>query len=161
MSTIHLRPSTRADEPFFRQMELQTTWESLDPADRERLTRSELRDALEATHALLLARAGNQVVIAETGEGERVGLLWFGINRNLITGEDEAWVYNISVVPGHQGQGIGRRLMEHAEVLARAGGFHILGLMVAAHNHRARELYERVGLRATNLVMRKPLRAPE
>jgi ribosomal protein S18 acetylase RimI-like enzyme len=106
----------------------------------------------------LLNRSGTRVIVAENEEGERVGILWFGVNRNLVTGEDEAWVFNVSVVARFQGQGIGRMLMDHAEELARAGGYAVLGLMVSAHNHRARALYEKLDFRATNLIMRKQIK---
>lgn len=157
MSEIRFRPATRADDAFFRELELETTWLSLDPVDRERFRRSDVRDALVETHELLLARPGNQVIVAEDESGERVGLLWFGINRNLITGEDEAWVYNVSVVPAHRRKGIGRKLIEHAEELARRGGFAILGLMVSSHNQAARTLYENLQFETTNHLMRKRL----
>ena len=157
MSHIRLRESTRADQAFFRQMEFETTWASLDPEDLQRLRAADVREALDVTHEILLARPGNRLVIAENDQGERVGLLWFGINRNLVTGEEEAWVYNVSVVSHYRGHGVGQRLMEHAEELARAGGFHTLGLMVASHNTAATRLYERLAFRPTNLVMRKRL----
>jgi ribosomal protein S18 acetylase RimI-like enzyme len=157
VSEIRFRAATRADDAFFRQVEFDTTWASLDPEDRERLGPREVREALDLTHELLLERPGNRIVIAEDEEGVRIGLLWFGVNRNLITGEEEAWVYNVSVLPEYRGRGLGRRLMEHAEELARAGGFHVLGLMVSAHNDPARGLYEKLAFRASNLVMRKRL----
>ena len=155
MSELRFRPATRADDAFFREMEFHTTWESIDAEDRRRLRPAEVRETLKVTHEILLDRPGNQLIVAENAAGDRVGLLWFGINRNLVTGEDEAWVYNVSVVPEHQGKGYGRLLMEHAEALARAGGFHTLGLMVSSHNERARALYERLSFRASNVVMRK------
>jgi ribosomal protein S18 acetylase RimI-like enzyme len=158
---IRLRPAARADDPFFREMEFQTTWESLDDADRRRLGPQDIRDALRITHEVLLSRPGNRIVIAEDEQGERLGLLWFGINRNLVTGQEEAWIYNISVVPEHRGRGIGRVLMEHAEALARDGGFPILGLMVSSHNARARRLYEHLHFEASNIVMRKRLSVEE
>lgn len=157
MSEIRFRPATRADDAFFRKIELETTWQSLDAVDQARFSRDDIRDALEATHEALLARPGNQVIVAEDENGNRVGLLWFGINRNLITGEDEAWVYNVTVVPEHRRKGIGRRLIEHAEKLAREGGFAVLGLMVSSHNTGARALYESLSFEATNLLMRKRL----
>ena len=157
MDEIRFRPSTPADDAFFRRVELHTTWESLDPEDRQRLRPEDVRESLALTHELLLSREGNQVVVAEDERGERLGLLWFGVNRNLVTGEDEAWIFNVTVLPEHQGKGIGRRLMEHAEGLARAGGFRRLGLMVSSHNTRAQRLYENLDYRSTNLVMRKKL----
>lgn len=157
MSEIRFRPATKADDAFFRELELETTWTSLDPSDRERFRRADVREALHLTHELLLARPGNQVIVAENAEGDRVGLLWFGVNRNLITGEDEAWVYNVTVVPAHRRLGVGKKLIEHAEVLARQGGFSILGLMVSSHNDAARKLYESLEFQTANHLMRKRL----
>ena len=51
----------------------------------------------------------------------------------------------------------GKKLMEHAEKLAREGGFRVLGLMVSLHNAEAVSLYEKLDFRATNLLMRKKL----
>ena len=160
MPSFRIRAATRADDLFFRQMELQTTWASLHPEDQKRLRKEDFREALTETHELLLKRPGTQVRVAETEEGQRVGLLWFGVNRNLITGEDEAWIYNVSVVPEFQGQGVGALLVQHAEELAREGGHDVLGLMVAEHNERARRLYEKVDFHTTNRVMRKFLDRP-
>jgi ribosomal protein S18 acetylase RimI-like enzyme len=154
---IRFRPATRADDPFFREMEFCTTWESIDPEERERMRPQRVKETLQVTHEILLDRPGSQVIIAESEAGERVGMLWFGINRNLVTGEDEAWVFNVSVVPECQGTGLGRRIMEHAELLARKGGFKTLGLMVSSHNTRAKALYEKLEFRPTNVVMRKNL----
>ena len=160
MDDLRFRDATRADDLFFRQMELRTTWLSLDPEDAQRLRREEIRDALTETHETLLARPGNRVIIAETDEGERVGMLWFGVNRNLITGEQEAWIYNLSVIDAYQGRGIGRRLLEYGEDLAREAGYPVLGLMVSSHNQRARQIYEAFGFHSTNLVMRKRVPPP-
>lgn len=155
--SIRLRPATPSDNGFFRRLEFQTTWDNLDPEERGRFRPSEIRQAIEATTELLLARPGNQVTIAEDESGRRLGLLWYGLNRNPLTGEEEAWVYSVSVVPEHRGRGVGKRLMAYAEELARNDGHTTLGLMVASHNTRARELYERIGFRANSVLMRKRL----
>lgn len=157
MSELRFRPATRADDAFFRRMEFETTWQSLDAEDQARLKPNEVGEALEETLEILLARPGNQVVVAEDEQGERVGLLWFGVNRNLVSGEDEAWIYNISVVPEMRSRGVGQKLMEEAERLAQTGGFQRVGLMVSAHNTRARSFYERLGFRETNVLLRKPV----
>lgn len=157
MSELRLRPATPADDAFFRKVEFDTTWHSLDEEDRRRLKPEDVKEALRDTHELLLSREGNHVLVAEDEEGRRVGLLWLGVNRNLVSGEEEAWIYNVSVLAEHQGKGYGRRLMEHAERLAREQGFRTLGLLVSSHNERARRLYDKAGFRPTNVVMRKPL----
>ncbi len=157
-ASLRFRPATAADEQFFRKIEFSTTWSSLDPEDRRSLGRSHVEDALEETVAILRARQGNHVIIAENAEGERVGLLWYGCNRNLVTGEEEAWIYNVSVVDDCQGRGYGGQLVRHAEALARKDGYRVLGLMVASHNEPARRLYERLEFQASNFLMRKRLR---
>jgi ribosomal protein S18 acetylase RimI-like enzyme len=154
---IRIRRSTTDDFEYFKEVEFQTTWENLPPEDRERFTPDEVRSALEETHEILLARPGNALFIAETETGQRVGLLWFGGNRNVVTGENEGWIYNVWVEPEFRGRGISVTLMEHGERYAREQGYQILGLMVAVHNTAARRLYEKLSYREGNILMRKRL----
>lgn len=161
MPEIRIRRATERDMPFFRDMELETTWQSLTARERDEVSLERFRAALAETHALLLGRTGNQIYIAEDVEGERVGMLWFGENRNLVTGDDEAWVFGLVVHPAHRGAGIGTQLLAYADQLARSGGYTTLGLMVAAHNDGARRLYSRHGFQETNVVLRRRLAAQE
>src|SRR5438874_9191057 len=157
VSAVRIRPGTDTDMAFFREMEFETTWYNLSPDEQQTTTPAAVREALEVTHELLLGRPGSAIFVAESESGERIGLLWFGENRNLITGESEAWVYNVSVVASHRGKGVGALLMAHAEAYARQLGYRSLGLMVAVHNHGARRLYARLGFAESNLVMRRRL----
>ena len=158
MSEVRIRQGTDADEAFFRDLEMQTTWENLPPDDCERLSPDQVGQALDETHEILLARPGSAIFIAEV-DGERVGLLWFGGNRNLVTGEEEGWIYNVTVAPAFRGRGIGRLLLRHAENYASEQGYAVIGLMVAVHNSVARELYNRLDYRDSNILMRKRLPA--
>jgi ribosomal protein S18 acetylase RimI-like enzyme len=155
---LNIRPATTGDDRFFQEVEFTTTWSSILPADRERLTAEAVKTALQETHESLLNRPKSRVFIAQTPEGRRAGLLWLGVNRNLVSGEDEAWVYNVTVLPEFEGRGIGRELLAFAERLAADEGYRVLGLMVSEHNARARDLYERRGFETTNRLMRKTLR---
>jgi ribosomal protein S18 acetylase RimI-like enzyme len=155
---VRIRLSTDADDPFFRDLEMQTTWENLPPEDCRRLDREQVEQALEETHEILLARPGNVIFVAEV-DGQRAGLLWFGPNRNLVTGEEEGWIYNVTVLPAYRGRGLGRRLMQHAENYAGEQGYAVIGLMVAVHNAAAREFYHRLDFQDSNLLMRKQLPA--
>lgn len=152
---MRIRLATDADMPFFQELEFGTTWESLTERERSITTQGAVREAQRETLDLLLHRPGNAIYIAESPAGERAGMLWFGENRNPLTGEVEAWIYNISVVPAFRGQGVGSLLMAHAEALAREGGYRSLGLMVASHNEGARRLYARLGFDETNVLMRR------
>ncbi len=58
---------------------------------------------------------------------------------------DEYYVSNIGVLPAAQGQGLGKRLLHHADEQARALGLKKVSLMVALENHIAQRLYKRNG----------------
>src|SRR5207245_771275 len=94
LETVRIRRGTEADQAFFRDLEMQTTWENLPPEDCRRLEREQVWEALDETHAFLRARPGNAIFIAEV-DGARAGLLWFGPNRNLVTGEEGGGLYNV------------------------------------------------------------------
>lgn len=53
-------------------------------------------------------------------------------------------VVDVALVPEHQGHGLGTALLEDAMARARALGVPVQ-LMVRAENHRARDLYARLG----------------
>jgi ribosomal protein S18 acetylase RimI-like enzyme len=154
---IRIRKETPEDASYFREVEFQTTWENLDAEEQARFTPARVREALQETHEILLDRPGNTIFIAESEDGQRAGLLWFGERRNLATGEIEAWIYNVTVSEAFRGQGVGALLMQHAEAFARDEGYRTIGLMVALHNRAARRLYERLDYHKGNLLMRKRL----
>lgn len=156
--SIFIREGTPEDAEFFLEVEEQTTWESLPPAKCAVMSRSELREKLLETHGMLLSCPGNIFFIAQNAEtGARAGLLWLGPRHNLLTGEHEAWIYNVTVVPECRGCGVAKSLMAHAESYAREQGYSIIGLSVAVHNEIARGLYQRLDYREDNILMRKPL----
>ena len=155
---ISIREGTAEDAEFFLEMEVQTTWESLPLAKRAEMSRPDLRASLLETHGLLLSCAGNIFFIAQNEiTRERAGLLWLGPRHNLLSGEHEAWIYNVTVVPECRGCGVGKSLMAHAESYAREQGYAVIGLSVAVHNEVARGLYQRLDYREDNILMRKPL----
>jgi ribosomal protein S18 acetylase RimI-like enzyme len=156
--SIHIREGTSDDAAFFLEMEEQTTWESLPPDKASAMKREQLREKLLETHGLLLECPGNVFFIAENEQtNERAGLLWLGPRHNLITGEHEAWIYNVTVVPQCRGCGVAKKMMAHAEDYARAQGYSVIGLSVAVHNNVARGLYQRLEYSESNILMRKAL----
>ena len=54
-------------------------------------------------------------------------------------------IHDLAVLPGHRGQGAGRRLLEEVERKAREMGCCKLTLEVQEHNHRARQVYAAAG----------------
>jgi len=53
----------------------------------------------------------------------------------------------VCVMPGYQGSGVGRHLMEHSIQALRRRNYESLSLTVTSVNKRAVELYERLGFR--------------
>ncbi|CAN5119336.1 ribosomal protein S18-alanine N-acetyltransferase [soil metagenome] len=60
-------------------------------------------------------------------------------------GVDEMHLLNITVAPGHQGQGMARRLLDEVCELCRRRGCSQLWLEVRLSNQRARAVYARYG----------------
>lgn len=149
-----IRLGTDEDAEFFFDLEEQTTWDNLPCACGTPWDRDQIRESLCATHRAMLDLPGNILFIAEA-DGVRAGMLWFGNRRNLITGEDEGWVYNVTVLPHFRRRGIARILLHHVEEYARAEGYRVLGLSVAVHNEQAQRLYQEIGYEESNVLMRK------
>jgi ribosomal protein S18 acetylase RimI-like enzyme len=55
------------------------------------------------------------------------------------------WVHKVATHPDNQGQGIGRRLMSHAETALRSLGCVKLNLQVRSHNDPAAHFYTSIG----------------
>ena len=60
---------------------------------------------------------------------------------------DHLLVENVAVSPAFQGRGLGRKLMEHAETLARALGFDTIRLYTNQRFTENIELYRKLGYR--------------
>ena len=70
---------------------------------------------------------------------------------------EHALIGELSVLPMHQGHGIGKALLDHATAHARAAGATNLRLMVAAPNEGALRLYTREGFAPRVVLMTKML----
>jgi ribosomal protein S18 acetylase RimI-like enzyme len=79
-----------------------------------------------------------QVTVAERG-GEIVGLVVLG------AGDEGFVVDNVAVDPAHQGSGVGRALLEHAEEAAWRAGFDSIYLYTHEKMTENQALYARIG----------------
>jgi ribosomal protein S18 acetylase RimI-like enzyme len=68
------------------------------------------------------------------------------LNSRVATGVGHTT--QICALPGFQGQGLGRRLMEASLQALRVRNFHTVSLTVTSNNERAVRLYERLGFAA-------------
>ncbi|HEX7368830.1 MAG TPA: GNAT family N-acetyltransferase, partial [Rhodanobacteraceae bacterium] len=67
-------------------------------------------------------------------------------------------ISDLAVAPGHDGQGIGRALLDHAAAWAKSNECKLLTLSVFPGNARARALYARSGFSDDLVRMAKPLK---
>ncbi len=109
------------------------------PGNRSDLIRDHLQPLLDRTemgdnHRSSLAIIDNGTPIAAIIISLRDGLPPFG----------GPWISEIWVEPKHQGQGIAKYLIAHAQVKLKADGYSSLGLAVTNGN-QAKQLYENTG----------------
>lgn len=108
------------------------------------------------------AREG-QVVVVDFGRGAVASLTGYKIGSEPVAiGEDfpalfrplqelenkalESWYVNVlACYPDYRAQGLGSRLLDLADEIARAESLHRMSVIVASNNHGARRLYERKG----------------
>jgi len=93
-------------------------------------------------------------VVDET-TGQKVGRIWYANPPGPRS--DMLWIYDIEIDEAQRGKGYGTAALKLAEQKAKELGKKRMGLHVFAHNPRAKELYERLGYRATNISMSKDL----
>ncbi len=74
-----------------------------------------------------------------------VGLILVTLREELMSHAPSAHLEAIVVAPEARGTGLGRRLLQRAEVMAAERGALSLSLHVFANNHRARSLYDASG----------------
>lgn len=88
-------------------------------------------------------QAGRRLMLVADLHSFPVGQVWLDV-----TPAEYAYLYALRVMEPLQGLGIGTRLIESAELLARSHSYRHMQLAVEKTNAQARRLYERLGFRA-------------
>jgi ribosomal protein S18 acetylase RimI-like enzyme len=127
--TSELRPATEADVPRLGEL--------VDAAYGHYVERIGARPRPMTDDYAEVVRV-REVTVAERG-GEVIGLVALGVT-------DEGFVVdNIAVDPRHQGTGVGRALLKHAEAEARRAGFDSIYLYTHETMSENLDLYRRIG----------------
>lgn len=98
-----------------------------------------------ASVAREIVRSDSEVVVAR--DGDRI--VGFGIMRFLA---DDAHLLLLAVSQTHQRQGLGTRILEWLETMARTAGVFRVHLEVRVTRHAARNFYKRMGYREIRLL---------
>jgi ribosomal protein S18 acetylase RimI-like enzyme len=129
MSDVRLRPATAADVPRLTEL-VQAAYghyiERLDGPPRPMTD-----DYAEVVRS-------HRVIVAVRG-GTILGLVVLGV------GDEGFFVDNVAVDPAHQGIGVGKALLEHAETAARDAGFGSIYLYTHERMVENLALYSRIG----------------
>lgn len=153
---IRIRPAIADDKDFILSLTPRFVSFDLPKGRRKGETQAAIRADIE--HAWDDAPPSDHFFVAEDAAATRIGFLHLQVQRDFFSGARACHVSDLAVAPGHDGRGIGRALLAHAETWARAHRCKLLTLSVFPGNTRARSLYERSGF-ATDLVrMTKSLR---
>jgi ribosomal protein S18 acetylase RimI-like enzyme len=129
MSEAQLRPATASDVPALGEL--------VDAAYRHYVERIGGRPRPMTDDYAEVVRS-RTVTVAERA-GEIVGLIVLDRQGH------EVVIDNVAVHPAHQGSGVGRALLEHAEDTARAAGLRSVCLYTHERMFENLALYERVG----------------
>jgi GNAT superfamily N-acetyltransferase len=153
--SIAIRPATPGDTDFILSLTPRFVAFQLPKGRRKRETLAAIRADIE--RALREAPPGDHFFVSEDSSGQHTGFLHLQVQRDFFSGKRACHVADLAVAPGHDGHGIGRALLAHAEAWASRNRCKLLTLSVFPGNTRARALYERTGFTADLLRMAKPV----
>lgn len=95
--------------------------------------------------------------VAEDTDGERVGFIHLQRTVDFFTGQSNCHISDLAVASRHEGKGVGKALLAHAETWAAEHGCRLLTLAVFPGNERARALYAAAGYATDLLRLAKPV----
>ena len=151
---ISIREAKESELPRIREWSIEELPAELDD-DELRFTQR-AKEAFGKRLDALLTRSGNKFYVAQLGQDEQIaGYLWFGVSERPFSGMRIGWVYDIMVLPGHRGKGVGEALMRHALKVSKERGYAQTGLMVNQKNKVAWTLYEKLGFQTEYRVMNR------
>ena len=95
--------------------------------------------------------------VAEDADGERAGFIHLQRSVDFFTGHGNCHISDLAVAAPHEGTGVGKALLAHAEKWAAQHGCRLLTLAVFPGNERARALYAAAGYATDLLRLAKPV----
>jgi GNAT superfamily N-acetyltransferase len=152
---IGIRPAIASDTDFILSLTPRFVSFELPKGRSKRGVQAAIRADIE--RALREPSPGDHFFVAEDPARRPTGFLHVQVQRDFFSGVRACHIADLAVAPGHDGHGIGRALLSHAQTWARTNRCKLLTLSVFPDNARARALYERSGFVPDLLRMVKPL----
>jgi ribosomal protein S18 acetylase RimI-like enzyme len=129
LSAVSLRPATVADAPRLAELVQAAYGHYVDRLGGPPRPMTDDYAEVVRTH---------RVIVAEHG-GEILGLVVLGVD------DERFLIDNVAVDPSHQGTGVGKALLEHAEIAARDAGFDSIYLYTHERMTENLAMYSRAG----------------
>lgn len=148
---VSIRKARQDELDVIKRLSAKQTLLELDEYERQEKERVEEED-LDRLEAFF-KKEGNEFYVAETGDGEMAGYVWWGVSQRPFSGIKIGWIYDIEVLPSYRGRGVGEALMRHVLGVSRSRGFYQTGLMVNEKNRAAWSLYEKLGFHTEHRIM--------
>jgi ribosomal protein S18 acetylase RimI-like enzyme len=154
--TVRLRPLTAEEYPAFLAASKAGYAEGIEVhgGQTHEAAQQKAEADFPAVLPLGLDTPGHFIFTVEAA-GVAVGRLWLADRQ--IAGRRVLYIYDVSILPEHQGRGYGRAAMQLAEAEARARGIGRIELNVFGGNDVARGLYRSLGYVETSAQMAKVL----
>lgn len=152
---ITIRPATAADTDFILSLVPRFVSFALPKGRGKRKTLAAIRADIE--RVLRETSPSDHFFIADGGTGTRTGFLHLQVQHDFFSGVRACHVADLAIAQEHEGHGIGRVLLTHAQQWAMVNRCKLLTLSVFPGNTRARALYERAGYVTDLIRMAKPL----
>lgn len=95
-------------------------------------------------------------VLLDDGE-KKIGMLWMGKTKDQFTCDDIGYLLGIFIEKRLRGRGLGRSLLESAEIWCKNKGLVSMTMNVGSVNERAIALYESSGYAPQTIVMKRQL----
>jgi len=134
---LEVRDATRDDIPVLVDLYTAAGLDTRGPHDEA---------TMQVNWSRMRAAAPGSRVFIFSVDGRPVGTYSLFILPLLAhAGAPEALVEDVAVHPASQGQGVGRRMMEHAMALAREAGCYKLALSSNQRREGAHAFYDRLG----------------
>ncbi len=157
--SIEIRPATMDDLSDIIDLASEMVVSSRSPfRPADDASMKEIRRKDLDTLGLLFQSGRDCAFVARDADGVLVGHIIVRRGAtDFLTGAEQAWIDDISVLPKYWGSGVSKRLLRTAEDSVRESGVNYLGLTVTAANSRALRFYERAGYQCERYQMVKIL----
>src|SRR5512138_1383003 len=133
--SVHIRPCLPADLETI--LALVTRFSEFDLPDWRSVYEIDRANRLSLQKALEEPEPGAAILVAEDETQGPVGFIHLETQVDYFSGEKHGYVSDLAVSKSLEGRGVGRILLEAAEVWARSNGYRLLTLHVFSANARA------------------------